>query len=449
MIASLATLALLAAAAQHAEPPGADHSRLVAEIDANLRTQILGKWYPRAVDRTHGGFAEDFDAQWKPRGPELQRSIVYQARLTWTAARACSYDPKLAPEYRAYARHGLDYLRTAMWDAEKGGFYWQIDASTHRPTSARGDEKHAYGNAFGIYAAAAGYALTHDPRDLDLAKRAYAWLDRHAHDAVNGGYFEALARDGTPLFTAPGGAAADEIGTTYSQKSMNTHIHLLEAFTELYMVWPDATVRARLDELFHGVRDKVYNPDGYLTMFFKPDWTRASTQDSYGHDIETAYLLVEAAEALGLQDDEKTWEVARKLVDHALRYGWDAAHGGFYDHGEAGQPASGTDKVWWTQAEGLNALLLMEAHSDQTETKYRQGFLKQWQFIQQHQVDHTQGGWRSSVSRDGTPPAFEMKSDQWKDPYHQGRALMNVLRRLPVVVRFWKLYDQGFVGPSG
>jgi mannobiose 2-epimerase len=435
--------AFLPGGVQNALPPpdSATCLALKEQVDSNLRNEVLAKWYPRAVDERQGGFIQDFREDWTA-APGDGRSIVYQSRLTWTAARAAEIDPPQKAAYLRYVRHGLDALETRMWDGKDGGFYWSVDASG-APDTKYGYGKHAYGVSFGIYACAEAYRATRDPRALDLAKRAFLWLDSRAHDEDHGGYFEALTRDGSPIMTPPAGEQrsdqpgttygeqSDQLGTSYGGKSMNAHIHLLEAFAELYGVWPDPHLRSRLLEVFLVVRDRIAAPDGYLNLTFAPDWTPASHGDSYGHDVETAYLLVEAAEALGIRkEDAQTWTVARRLVDHALTYGWDAKHGGFFDEGPANGEAARRDKIWWTQAEGLNALLLMHERYGKSTAKYWEAFLREWEFIRDHQVDGHNGGWYPAVAEDGAPKPGRNKSDSWTDPYHQGRALMNVSARL-------------------
>jgi mannobiose 2-epimerase len=167
----------------------------------------------------------------------------------------------------------------------------------------------------------------------------FKWLDAHGHDAANGGYFEAFARHGTPVIARREDVSpprsADGLGTPYGYKSMNTHIHLLEAVTALYQASGDAGVRGRLEELLGVVRDRVAVEPGCLNYYFTPDWRAVPMHDSFGHDVETAYLMVEAAEALGRPDDEATWRSARAIVDHALEWGWDRKHGGFFYGGQA------------------------------------------------------------------------------------------------------------------
>jgi mannobiose 2-epimerase len=145
--------------------------------------------------------------------------------------------------------------------------------------------------------------------------------------------------------------------------------------------------------------------------------------------VETAYLLVEASEALG-KEDNTTWTLARRIVDHALDFGYDTEHGGLYDSGGTFTPAAATDKIWWVQAETLNALLLMHEKYGQETPRYWEAFVRQWAFIEDHQIDRQNGGWFKTVSREGVALAGDIKSDRWTEGYHQGRALLNVSTEL-------------------
>ena len=415
-------------------PPPADaaaYRRLADDVDGNLQKQVLAQWFPRALDTAQGGYYQNYGEDWT-RGASDDKAIVYQSRLLWVAAQASQRYPAQAEAYKGYARHGLDFLAGKMWDTQDGGFYWGLD---DKGNPVRNGEKHTYGISFAIYALSGDYAATQDPRSLALAQQAYRWLDVHAHDAKNGGYYEALTRAGKPILAATADGPNDEIGTRYGFKTMNTHIHLLESLSALYHVWPDAGLRNRLEETFALVRDKIaVESVGCLNYQFTPDWRALPDHDSFGHDVETAYLLTEAAEVLGRPDDARTWALARRIVDHALAFGWDADNGGFYDAGTVfGSAPATTEKIWWVQAEGLNALLLMHARYGHEDPRYWAAFNKQWDFIRLHQTDPTYGGWYPTVARDGTPPAGHVKSDGWTEAYHQGRALLNVsatLRRL-------------------
>ena len=306
--------------------------RLANEVDLNLRHEILDKWFPVAFDDEGGGFFQDFHVDWS-RGGGGSKGIVYESRLTWTAAEAALRFPANAEMYLVQSRHGLAFLDEKLWDREGGGFFWAVDDSG-RPVGADGAEKAGYGNAFGIFAAATNYKVTHDRAALDLAVKAFRWYDQHGHDAKNGGYIE-VAPDGSKSVAELIAAGLNPIGVRADEKSMNTSIHLLEALTALYEVWPDPTVQARLNEMFGIVRDRIYAEPGYLIQFFSADWQPRQSDDSYGHDVETAYLLTEAAAALGIPQDAKAWTDARRLVDHAVQFAVNDEHGGLYNSGDS------------------------------------------------------------------------------------------------------------------
>lgn len=429
---ALAAFARLAPASEPAGAPGgaglsAEECRALAdELEAELRG-MLRAWFPRTLDRERGGFLESFREDWS-HGSETGKFLVYQARLTWVASAVAEWAPDLREEYLEYARHGARFLDRAMRDRDRGGAYFRLGLDG-RPAGA---EKHAYGLAFAIYAGAAAHRAARDPAALALAQDVFRWLDERAHDAANGGYFESLDLDGR--VRPSDGRTFDGIGTLLGFKSMNSHIHLLEAFAELYRVWPDARLRERLEEVLALVRDRIAVEPGCLNLFFTPDWRAVPAHDSFGHDIETAFLLAEAAEALGRPDDEKTWRVARSLVDHALEWGFDWERGGFYEKGEAFAPAHDTSKVWWTQAEGLNALLLLHERCGRETARYFEAFRRQWRFIREHVIDRRHGGWFPHVAREGVPIARD-KASPWKAAYHDGRALLRCAERLRKLAR--------------
>ena len=209
---------------------------------------------------------------------------------------------------------------------------------------------------------------------------------------------------------------------------MNSHIHLLESMTAYNEVV--GTHAPQLKELFEIVRDKICVKPGCMHLYFNPDWTPVPDLDSFGHDIETAYLLVEAGEELKLHNDPASEHMSRALVDHSLGFGWDKDRGGFYNEGATFRKVFDKEKIWWVQAEGLNALLLMHEKYGKETGKYWNAFLKQWDFIQKNQLDAKNGGWISTVSEDGHSKPGQVKSDQWKECYHQGRAMINVIERL-------------------
>jgi mannobiose 2-epimerase len=383
-----------------------ERMQLATEMETSLETGLLNKWYPRCVDTLYGGFLSTFTYDFKPTGPQ-DKFIVTQARHTWTTAKAS----KIYPDVHYYldcSKIGFRFLRDVMWDKTYGGFYNLVDRQGNNKSNPQ-VPKDAYGNAFAIYALAAFYDASGDTAALNLAKKAFLWMEKHSHDPVYKGYYQHLKRDGTPVLRNASMPSTSDVG----YKDQNSSIHLLEAFTELYHVWPDDLVRQRLQEMLFLVRDKLTTKKGYLILFFQPDWTPVSFRDSskssilkhrqldhvsFGHDIETAYLMLEASHALGIKNDRQTMEVGKRMVDHALKNGWDEKTGGFYDEGYY---FKGTDTIsiilesknWWAQAEGLNTLLLMADQYPGDPMHYYDKFKKQWLYIQTYLIDHVNGGW--------------------------------------------------------
>ena len=412
-------------------PTRDNYRKLADEVDATLRRDVLDVWFPRTMDNENGGFRPDFSRDWKPAARSGGKFSVFQGRMTWIAAQVAMRRPDLKEEFLPMARHGVQYLSDTLWDKQYGGFYWGLD-DMGQVTPYYTDGKHLYGNSFGLYGAAAAYQATKDPQALDLAQKAFRWMDEHGHDTRNGGYFEWLTREGKVVEGTPDTVVLEPIPVAefpIGFKSMNTHIHLLEAYTQLYEVWKDDTLRQRLEELLAINRDKICLQSGVMNLYFTNDWHAIPDHDSYGHDIETAYLMLEAEEVLGHGHDPKTEHMARLLVDHALAYGWDGTYGGFYQYGTTfGKPES-LLKEWWVQMEGLNSLLLMHEKYGQQTDVYFKTFQQQWQFIKTYQIDSEFHGVYEMVGPDGTP-VNPNKGRIWKAAYHDGRALLNVSERL-------------------
>lgn len=410
------------------QPTRETYLKLAAEVDDTLHTDVLNVWFPRAVDNVHGGFHSHFARDWKEL-PSDGKFSVFQGRMTWVAAQVVQREPALKENFIPIVRHGVDFLANVMWDKQYGGFFWGLD-DDGKITPAFGDEKELYGIGFCIYGAAAAYQATGDSRALDVSRNGFLWADKHAHDPVHGGYFEWLARDGTPIVPQiPDGTVATNPIGPINYKSMNTHIHLLEAFTQLYQVWPDPTLRKRLEELLAIVRDKICVEPGVMNLYFTNAWQPIPDHDSYGHDVETAYLMLETDEMLHHKPAEPTERMARMLVDHALAYGWDEQNGGFFREGTSFGKAEDTMKEWWVQVEGLNALLLIHERYGKENGVYFQRFLEQWAFIRKHTIDPQFHGDFNLTTADGAPVTQD-KGSIWKAAYHDGRAFWNVSARL-------------------
>ena len=423
-----------------AQTLASEKARIAAEMEKSIQTEMLNKWYPQAVDTEFGGYLSSFTYDFKPTGSQ-DKMIVTQARHVWTTAKAAERYPNVA-HYKADSEHGFQFLRDVMWDKQHGGFYTLVD---RKGTVKNGDDKNAYGNAFGLYALSAYYHMSHDTAALNLAKKSFNWLEQHSHDPIHKGYFQHLRRDGTPIKRNSSTPSTADLG----YKDQNSSIHLLEALTELYAVWPAPLVRERLDEMLHLVRDVITTPKGNLVLFFQPDWTPVSFRDSseaavlkhrnldhvsFGHDVETAYLMLEASHTLGLKNDTKTLTIGKRMVDHALTNGWDKKLGGFYDQGyyfkdKAGMTIINAGKNWWSQAEGLNTLLLMADRYPNDPAHYFDQYKFLWQYCQTYLIDHENGEWYEEGIDHDPKRKMGLKGHIWKAAYHTYRALSSCVDR--------------------
>ena len=279
-------------------------------------------WYPLSVDSRYGGFLSDFDENWKPVGNQ-DKMIVTQARHVWAAANASMFY-KGDTSFTRLGAHGMQFLKNYMWDKQYGGFFTLVSQQGEPYTMNDSSSKDAYGNAFAIYGLAAYFHATGDSAALKMAQQPPRWMDTRSYGQLKGGYFQFFSRVGKPY--------VDGYRHT-PPKDYNSSIHILECFTELYNVWPDSLVRERLESLFHIIRDTMVAPKGYLQLYFDRSWKHIVHSDggpsflgyvinhvSYGHDVETGYLLLEASKALGYKNDSVTLFFGKKLVDHALEY---------------------------------------------------------------------------------------------------------------------------------
>jgi len=421
--------------AQRERPWNAIYLTQAIRVEKMLRQDVLDVWFPRSVDNEHGGFYSVFSREWKP-GPSQGKFSVFQGRMTWISSQVVLRRPEMRDRFLPIAQHGLQFLSDVLWDKKYGGFFWGVDDNGAISPSF-GDNKEMYGESFGLYGAAAAYQATKDSKALMLAQREFHWMEEHAHDQKNGGYFELLTRDGKPVQADANGMPPGDTahgGFIPGYKSMNTHIHLLEAMSQLYEVWKDDLVRTRLQELLTIVRDKICVEPGVMNLYFANDWRPIPDHDSYGHDVETAYLMLEAEDVLGVPHDPRTEHMAKMLVDHALAFGWDEKLGGFYGEGTTFGKPEEKSKDWWVEMEGLNALLLMHEKYGSRTDAYFNAFQKQLDFIERYQRDEEFHGFYGRIGEDGRPLSTE-KGQIWKAVYHDGRALLNVSERLRKLAR--------------
>jgi len=436
------TLLILAVSCKKNHSPQLD---LADQIESSVRNDTLNKWYPLAIDSAYGGFLSSFTFDFKPTDDQ-RKMIVSQARHTWTNAKAALRYPDVE-HFKKGARHGYEFLRNTMWDSTYGGFYWMVERDG---TPVKDDTlKTAYGNSFGLYAIVAYYEFSHDEEALEFAKQAFQWLEAHSHDHEYKGYYQHMLRDGTPVFRDRNTPSTAETG----YKDQNSSIHLLEALTDLYKVWPDPLLKERLREMLFLIRDTIVTPQGYLTLFLDRYWSPVSFRNkpdsiieqhhnldhvSFGHDVETAYLMIEASEVLGIRNDSTTHRIAKRMVDHALTKGWDSSDttmGSFFDEAyyfndRPGITITQDTKNWWAQAEGMNCLLLMSELYPNDPMNYYDKFQKSWTYINTNLIDHENGDWFAGGLDKQPEMKTALKGHIWKACYHHYRAMTNCVDML-------------------
>ena len=426
--------------------PFTDNEKQIAgEMEDVLVNNILHVYYPRIIDTVNGGFYTNFDAKWKSVQPVKEKMIVTQSRDIWTACQAAERYPDDA-RYKKAAEHGFIYLRDVMWDKKFGGFYNYRGLDEGK--NPRLNLKQAYGNAFAIYALSAYTKLTGSSDALELAKKDFLWLEKNSHDPLKGGYFDFLTQEGYSVINPKLDNNSRKFPYSGRFKDYNSSIHLLEAFTRLYEVWPDTLVKKRLVEMFDIVRDTLITPKGYIQLYFDRNWNHISFKDSapdvrkkyfefdhisFGHDMETAYLLLEAARALGLNNDIVTEKVAKKLIDHSMAKGFDKDFTGIFDGGYYDSKDSmiivNKEKVWWEQAEAMNALFLYSRLYPEN-VKYKYAAYRMWYYIKNYLIDYENGDWYWAGLDTSPEMKTYRKASAWKGNYHTGRALINILELL-------------------
>jgi cellobiose epimerase len=266
-----------------------------------------------------------------------------------------------------------------------------------------------YAEGFAIFALSTYAQVFEHAEAAERALACFRSIDRRAHDAAHLGYDQT----GEPGWLAPG-----------AQKDTNTHIHLLEAFTALYRQGNDATVRGRLEELVRVIVTRIVQPSNYAHKEFYGDWrVHEKPIVSYGHDLETAWLLLDALDALGTPPDPQVRQVVLSLGKHAADLGFDAEQGGYFEEGIPGGAPTKREKIWWVQAEALPGLWWLYRLGN--EAAYLDRLARTLGWIETRQVDHEFGEWFWGINPDGSMgPRGDHKGEEWKAEYHALRATL-------------------------
>ncbi|MEO7767998.1 MAG: AGE family epimerase/isomerase, partial [Ferruginibacter sp.] len=377
---------------------------------------ILNYWMLNTHDPVHGGFIGRIDENNVP-DISAPKGVVLNARILWAFSSA--YKTTNNPRHLHLARIAFNYLTTYFIDKQYGGVYWTVDAEG-QPLDTK---KQIYALAFTIYGCSAYFDITKNETAKSIAIELYHQVEKYSFDETNTGYLEAFSRDWKPVDDLRLSAKdANE------KKTMNTHLHVLEAYTSLYNSWPDVQLAAKIKNLIHNFIDHIADATtGHLGLFFDEKWNKKSNIISYGHDIEAAWLLLEAAEML--QDPlliKKIKTLSIKISDAAVE-GLDKDGGMWYEkEGIGGHTIK--EKHSWVQAEAMVGFLNnWQLTKDET-------FLKKswesWHYANQFIKDKVYGEWLWGRNEDGTPMRNQDKVGIWKCPYHNSRACIEIIKRL-------------------
>jgi mannobiose 2-epimerase len=386
---------------------------LINEIEQELKS-ILNYWKKYVTDNENGGFYGQVDLHNNPV-PEASKGGILNARILWTFSAAYQHtkdESDLKTATRAY-----DYLRTTFIDTTHGGIFWELDAKGNKLNG----RKQIYAQAFTIYALAEYYKITDNEQALEWSIEIFMLLEKYSFDPKRGGYIEAFAEDWSAL---------DDVRLSpkdsNEKKTMNTHLHILEAYSNLYSIWENDALKKALKTLIGSFTKHIVLPNNHLGLFYNEDWQLKGESISYGHDIEAAWLLFESAEIL--DDDDilsEVSDVSIKIASSTLKEGF-GKYGSIINHKHANGDLD-ENIEWWIPAEAMVGFLNAWQLSD--DMNYLIAFKSNWQFIKKYVIDKKKGEWHWTIDKNGKRQGDE-KVGFWKCPYHNTRACLEILKRI-------------------
>ncbi|WP_207434278.1 AGE family epimerase/isomerase [Sabulibacter ruber] len=384
------------------------------EMESELE-RILSFWMEHTLDHQHGGFIGQIDYAGNVVSDAPKGSIL-NARILWTFSAAFRQTGQ--ETYLEIATRAFDFLRTSFLDTAHGGIYWIVDAQG-QPLNTR---KQIYALAFAIYGFSEYYQATQNPEALKASQELFQWIEQFSFDPEHGGYLEAFSQEGELL---------EDLRLSEKDrndpKTMNTHLHILEAYANLYRIWPDQQLAQKLKGLVEVFLQHIVDQNtGHLKLFFARDWTSTANLISYGHDIEASWLLQEAAEVLG--DPELLSQVKDTALNMAIATSKALLPDGSLYH-ELNVDTHHYDKhrEWWVSAEAMVGFL--NAYELTHDEAFLQYSLNAWKFAQTYFLDLERGEWFWGVNDDYSLMSKEDKVGFWKCPYHNARACLEVIHR--------------------
>jgi mannobiose 2-epimerase len=375
-----------------------------------LTKNILPFWINKMQDIEHGGFYGQIDGN-NILHKEANKGSVLNARILWTFSAA--YRLFKDEEYLKTATRAYNYIKQYFLDKEYGGVYWELDYKGN-PVNTK---KQVYAQGFAIYGFSEYYRATGNKEALDLAIQLFHLTEKHK-DKAYGGYFEAFTRKWQPIEDM---RLSDKDAN--EKKSMNTHLHILEPYTNLLRVWNDEELKKAQQELILIFADKILDNKTYhQNLFFEEDWTVKSSAISYGHDIEALWLLFEAAEVLGNDGLLEKIKLLSLKIANGASEGLNADGSMVYE--KEGEHVD-KERHWWVQAEAVVGY--MYAYKNSKDISYKEKASRIWSYIQNQIVDEKNGEWYWSRQEDGSISHIDDKAGFWKCPYHNSRMCLEMI----------------------
>jgi cellobiose epimerase len=395
--------------------PDARLTKLKSEAKAELMNNILPFWMNRMIDSIDGGFYGRIDGNGHIQ-EDADKGCVLNARILWTFSSA--YRVLGSPEYLRIAEISKNYLIDHFFDSEYGGVFWLLDHKGHM----KDGKKQIYAQAFAIYGLTEYYRVTRDADCLKKSKDLFRLIEKYSFDKNLNGYLEAFNREWHET-----GDLRLSAKDANEKKTMNTHLHVLEAYTNLFRIWPDEILRNQLKNLILVFFNKIINSQTFnLSMFFDEEWNDKTDLVSYGHNIESSWLLYEAALVLGDKSIiEKAKEICVRIAESSkegIMADGSMIYEKFFNTGHTDM-----DRHWWVQAETVVGY--MNAFTLSGNEEFLNMSLNAWKFIDGNLVDRSGGEWFWSVDNNHIPNLKDDKAGFWKCPYHNSRMCLEIIER--------------------